>query len=473
MKSKLVNYNLNDKDLIPLPSDDKLERMVLGLLIDVPTMIDPCMKYLKLEGIFYNDFHDQIWEAIKSVIYSQMVPNKKNVESFFTQRGNRDLAVMVQAMTIYAGDITMLRQYCLKLFEMAIYRNIIRLGHDLNTRGYDREDALKLLADGSNGIGFLYEAIAGMKAKSITDGVNELTDELAAIANSPDGMLGIKGSMPLLNHIIKGYRRGNMIVIGASSGEGKTTFALQEISHMVSHGYPVGVVSLEMTQSELLLKLACEKENILIEKALDGTMSLEETQRMGISLDRIKNMPLLISDTPGLKIGEVKATARMWKNRNKIKVLFIDHMHLIRGDQPYGSSEQQFTDIANQIKELAKELDIPVISLAQLARKELTEKRMHAMTDLKYAGGIEQAADVIIMIFRPEHHNILTDSEGMSTEGKAIIKVEKLRLLRPGIVKCQFDGLRFYQPQEQGFRHGQNTTTRLTPLKQLVNDEPF
>lgn len=466
MKKQLTNYRINTNDLQPLPSDAKLERMVLGLLLELPNYFDQCFKYLQIEGIFYEPTNSKIWDAMLAVLKFKMQPDKKNVEGYFTRLGDKEMAIATHAATLYSGDVTSLKQYCLKLFEIAAIRNVIRIGYDLNYRGYERQDALELLSDASNGIGKVYEAIAGMKSKSLNEGVDELTTELAAIASSPDGMLGIKGSLAGLNRIIKGYRNGNMIVIGASSGEGKTTLMLQEISSMAIRGVAVGVISLEMTQSELLLKISCELLNIEIERALEGRLSDVEMNAISNELDKIKRWPMYITETPALKIGEIKATGRMWKNRNKIKILFIDHMHLANADYNQTNAEQKFTDIANQIKELAKELDIPVVALAQLSRKETSEKRMHLITDLKYAGGIEQAADVVILIYRPELHGIETTSDGESAAGKAVIKVGKLRLLRPGIIKADFDGLRF---REAGYSNYHTWK----PVKIEVEPDPF
>lgn len=466
----MINYSLNDLDLKPLPSDVKLEKMILGVFVDLPQMIEQMSKYLAIEGIFYNIQHKAVWEAIQAIVAFKMIPNKQNLVGYFTRKSDKDNALFCEMLPMYAGDVSMIRQYCLKLNEIAITRNIIRMGYYLNQKGFAQNDALELLATASNGIGKLYEHIAGMKAKTLADGIDDLAQELVEIVNSEDGMLGIKGTIPSLNNIFKGYRKGNMIVIAASSGEGKSTFMLQEASHMVTTGLPVGIISLEMTQSELLLKICCEKLNLDIDTALSGRLTAQQLSTVSEMLGQIKKMPLFISETPAMKIGEIKATARMWKNKNKIKILFIDHMHLANSDFQHMNAEQKFTDIANQIKELAKELDIPVVTLAQLARKDnLSEKRMHVMTDLKYAGGIEQAADVIMMIFRPEEHGITEDSEGNSTKGKAIIKIEKLRLLKKGKVKCEFDGLRFTDANDKNNWHQAPEKY----IESFQNDTPF
>lgn len=470
--SKLINYNLSDNDLLPLPSDTKLEKMVLGLFLDVPQLVEQMTKYISIEGIFYDNTNVKVWEGIRKVTEFKMIANVDNVEGYFTRLGDNETAMYVRILRSYAGQFYMTKQYCLKLFELAILRSIIRIGYDINQKGYARNDALELLAAASNGVGKLYEYMANMKTKTLSDGIDELAQELVEIASSEDGMLGIKGTITPLNNIFKGYRRGNMIVVGASAGEGKSTFMLQEASFIAASGYPVGIISLEMTQSELLLKICCEKLNLKIEEALSGKLSANDMSRVSEMLNTIKKLPLHITDTAALKIGEIKATARMWKNKNKIKILFIDHLHLINADIQHSNSEQKFTDIANQIKELAKELDIPVVALGQLARKDnLTEKRMHIMTDFKYAGGIEQAADVIFMIFRPEEHGIETTSDGNSTQGIAIIKVEKLRLLKKGTVKCEFDGLRFsnadYTNQWSGYTPPSEATSK------FQDDNPF
>jgi len=468
--TKAINYNLNEQDLNPLPSDTKLERMVLGLFLDVPGIVEQLTKFVSMPGLFYNDQNKNVWEAIQKVSNFKMKADAKNVEGIFERLGDNDMVLYVKTLPAYSGEFYMAKQYCLKLFELAILRGLIRMSHDVNSKAYARNDALDLLAGASNGIGIFYEYMANMKVRTLADGIDELAEDMVEISNSPDGMLGLKGSISSLNSIFKGYRRGNLIIVGASAGEGKTTFAIQEFSFMATSGIPVGFISLEMTLSELLLKICCEKLSISVEHALSGKLTVEDMGRISAMLTKIKNLPIFINDTAALKIGEIKAIARLWKNKHKIKALYIDHLHLVNGDINYPNSEQKFTDIANQCKELAKELDIPVIALVQLARKDnLSEKRMHVMTDIKYAGGIEQAADVVLMIFRPEEHGIETTSDGESTKGKAIIKVDKLRLFEKKNIKCEFNGLRF---TEIGFT---NEWTGYTPPAEnhYQDDNPF
>ena len=282
-----------------------------------------------------------------------------------------------------------------------------------------------------------------MKERSLSDAASELQKELADIQIAPNGMLGIPSSLHGINNAIKGYRKSNLIVIAASTGEGKTTLALQDAHHSLKQNIPIGYVSLEMSTQELMMMMACAELGIDTQDILQGGCDMQKVIDVSNYVSKIEKMPLKITDRAGMTIGEIKAIAKGWKDKFGIKQLFIDHIHLANGDVEYSNSEQKFTDIANKLKELAKELEIPVIALAQLARKELSDKRMHQVTDIKYAGGIEQAADVILMPFRAEHHGIETDGSGDSTKGKAVIIIGKLRLLPKQNIKCNFTGMKF------------------------------
>jgi replicative DNA helicase len=453
---KKIDYRLNELDQELLPNNPHLERCVLGILLTVPSLIDQVHKYLDSPGIFYGENEAKVWEKIKSYNAAGYPFDEKKISAAFKAEGNGDLSMLTLTYSMAADIPQSIHKYCLQLNEYHIIRQIIRFSWEMNIAGQTPPvDALQLLGKASEGLDKIYQHIGGFKSKTVTEGVSELADELVAIAKSPDGLLGLKGSIEKLNRIIKGYRRGNLIVISGSTGEGKTTLALQEVLFLLIAGVAVGFISLEMTMAELILKIACAHTGISVDKALDGTLNNDQFQMLTKCMDWIKTLPLYINDTPALKMGQVKATARMWKKKHDIKILFIDHLHLVNGDYHYSSPEQKFTDIANQHKELAKELDIPTVALAQLARKDDDNgKRMHRVTDLKYAGGIEQAADIVIFIWRPAQHGMPKGPNGEDLTNLAHIYTAKLRLLPAGKVSCQFDGLKFTQNYSEGFSGG-------------------
>lgn len=474
---KKIDYRLNTLDQEVLPNNPHLEKCVLGILLSVPSLIDQTLKYLNSPGIFYGEQENKIWERIRTFNLAGYPFDEMKISAAFRADGDEDTALAVLQLSMAADSPGSLQKYCLQLNEYYIIRQIIRLGWEMNVEGQTPPvDALKLLGRTSEGLDRIYQHLAGFKSKTVAEGVNDLADELVKIANSPDGLLGLRGSIPRLNHIIKGYRNGNLIIVAGSTAEGKTTLALQEVLHLLIQGIPVGFISLEMTMSELILKIACAHTGTPVEKALDGTLNNDQFTNLTMAMDWIRTLPVYINDTPALKMGEVKATARMWKKRHDIKILIVDHLHLVNGDYNYPSSEQRFTEIANQHKELAKELDIPIIALAQLARKDDENgKRMHKVTDLKYAGGIEQAADIVIFIYRPALHGMLTGPNGEDLTRMAHIYTAKLRLLPPGKVQCDFDGLKFsqasFEPSIGNWRPLPRDFTQ--PQTELIDDNPF
>jgi len=448
-KPYVFDFTLSDiKEHTILPHNYNIERSVLGYFFFHTPDFNSHFKYLKQKGIFYNEMHSKIFDVIVQFHRDGIIPFDDKVAAYFKERNDRETEVYVLCLIGYKCNPSEIVKYCLILNESWIQRTFYRMGHFIVKNAVSEdEDKLQLLGTVSESISKIYLHIAGMKEKSLQDAGKELIDELSAIQRSESGMLGIASSISGINRTIKGYRNGNLIIIAASTGEGKTTLALQDAHHSLKMGIPIGYVSLEMATKELMLMMSCTELNINTESIMQGGAKMDDVIKVGQYVSKIEQMPFHITDKAGMTISEIKAVGKMWVDKYQIKQLFIDHIHLANTDIEYNNPEQKFTTIANKLKELAKELDIPVIALAQLARKELTDKRMHQPTDIKYAGGIEQAADVILMPFRPEHHGIENDADGNSTEGKAKIIVAKLRLLPKKNIHCTFNGMRFFDAE--------------------------
>lgn len=448
-KTYAFDFTLADiKEHRVLPHNDEVERSVLGYFVKHQQDFEQYFKYIKPKGMFYNSIHEKIYAVLLEKQMSKVFYKPSDLSAEFKAKNDKETASYVMTISGYSCLPSEILNYCLKLNEYWFQRTFYRMGHYIIKNSIGEEaDQLTLLGNISDSTSKIYLHIAGMKERSLSDAATDLVQELAAIQIAPNGMLGIPSSMAGINRVIKGYRPSNLIIIAASTGEGKTTLAVQEAHHSLKNNIPIGYVSLEMSTQELMLMMACGELGIETQEVLSGGGDMEKVVAVGNYISKIQKMPLHVTDRAGMTIGEIKAIGKMWKDKFGIKQLFIDHMHLVNGDTDYPNSEQKFTDIANKSKELAKELEIPVIALAQLARKELTDKRMHQVTDIKYAGGIEQAADVILMPFRPEHHGIEQDFEGKSTDGTAKIIVGKLRLLPKHNINCFFTGMKFVEDE--------------------------
>lgn len=447
MKKKTYAFDFTLADIKEhqiLPHNFEMERQVLAYFVKHQQDWDTFYKYLKPKGMFYNKTNEKCWLLMAEKQSSKVFYRQEDLKAEFMAKNDKETAFYCATLMGYSCSPSEIESLCLKLNEYWMQRTFYRMGHYVvKNASLENEDKLALLGNISESTSKIFLHIAGMKERSLKDAATELVKELADIQVEPNGMLGIPSSLYGINNAIKGYRKSNLIVIAASTGEGKTTLAIQEAHHSLKNNIPIGYISLEMSTQELMMMMACAELNIKTEDILQGGGDMKKVIDVGGYIDKIQKMPLHITDRAGMTIGEIKAIAKGWKDKHKIKQLFIDHIHLANGDVEYSNSEQKFTDIANKLKELAKELEIPVIALAQLARKELSDKRMHQVTDIKYAGGIEQAADVILMPFRPEHHGILNNGNNESTKGDAVIIVGKLRLLPKYNIKCNFNGMKF------------------------------
>jgi|GEM_PF-2108383 len=450
MRKQKVNFNLSELDLKPLPFSENIEKKLLAYVCNKPDCISEAMKYLSFEGIFYNEWHKMIWMAMVEYSNKGTLINPENISDYFRIKGEKDISGYVKTFAIlnewWMSDVNF-QNYCLKLNEYCISRILHRLGYYINQESIIQgKDALDLLGECSDGLDKVYRHIASIRETTMEDAVSDVYKTIFTATDSENGLLGLPSSINGINDRIKGYRNGNLIIIGASTGEGKTTLAWQDAVHIAETGNTVGYVSLEMSMAELAVISASDKLNIKSSDILSGTFTPEDQTRISNHMTRLKNLPLRMSDKSGLKIGEIKALARLWKKNHDLKILFIDHIHLAYDDIEHSHNvEQRFTNIANKLKELAKELNIPVVALAQLARREKSDRsRPHVISDIKYAGGIEQAADVVLLIYRPILHGIERDKDGNEIEkDKTIIIVGKLRLMSKKDILCRFNGTSF------------------------------
>lgn len=451
---KKINFDLSDQDLKPAPHSIEMERNVLGCIMVNPANFVIGYKYLKPKDMFYDSEHAFIWETMCKMMDAKTEPYIDHLRRYVQAEKpeNASIAVTINECWSEAVSDTDFVSYCLKLNEYYIRRILHRMGHFINQEAVrDEKDALKLLGIASDGLGKVYNHIAGMKEKGMAEGEQELIKDLIEVHSSPGKVLGLPSSIPELSEAINGYRKGLFIVIGATQAEGKSTLAFQEIIFLAQMGHRVGIVLLEMKISEFIFIAAANMLNLDIDRAMKGMLQPNELNALGEKTAYIRKLPIEINDTGGQTIGEIKALGRTWAKRG-VKKLVIDHMHLIAREAYHNSQEQQFTDIANQLKELAKELDIPVVALAQLSRREREAKpRPHVMSDLKYAGGIEQAADVVIFVYRYEHHVIDKESVPDEIKGVAKLIIAKLRLLKIREVRTIFKGTRF-EPYRMEFK---------------------
>jgi replicative DNA helicase len=241
---------------------------------------------------------------------------------------------------------------------------------------------------------------------------------------------GVPSGFHELDEVTGGWQQSNLIIVAARPGMGKTAFALALARNAaVDYKKPVAVFSLEMEAVELVNRMISMETGLESEKLRKGKLNEDDWQQLHKNISLLSDAPIFINDTPGLSIMEFRSIARRLKQQNDVSMILIDYLQLMRGSgDSKGLREQEISMISRSLKAISKELKIPIIALAQLSRKveETTDKRP-LLSHLRESGAIEQDADMVCFLYRPEYYKITQDADGNSTAGLAQLIIAKNR----------------------------------------------
>ncbi len=243
-----------------------------------------------------------------------------------------------------------------------------------------------------------------------------------------------------LDEMLGGFQKSDLIIIAARPSMGKTAFALSLARNAaIDHKIPVGIFSLEMSTMQLIIRLLCAEGRLNAHLVRTGKLPHEEGVKLSKNAHKLIEAPIYVDDAPAQTILEIRAKARRLKVEKNIGMIIIDYLQLMQGPSKSESREREISYISRSLKSLAKELNIPVIALAQMNRavEARTDKRP-MLSDLRESGSIEQDADVVTFLYRPEYYGIKTDHEGNSLEGVTEIIIGKQRNGPTGEVKLAF-----------------------------------
>jgi replicative DNA helicase len=264
----------------------------------------------------------------------------------------------------------------------------------------------------------------------------------------------------ILDSYTSGFQKSDLVICAARPAMGKTAFTLTIARNAaVRFGVPVAFFSLEMAATQLVQRLMCAEAEIDAQKVRTGRLAPYEWEQLNARIAGLGKAPLFIDDTPALSIMDLRAKARRLKAEKNIGLIIIDYLQLMTGNvMKGGNREQEIAGISRSLKELAKELDVPVVALSQLSRAVETRggDRKPILSDLRESGSIEQDADMVFFLYRPEYYGLSTYDDGSSTQGIAEVIIAKQRNGPTGEVKLQFVNkfAKFMDIQDSGaFRH--------------------
>ena len=265
-------------------------------------------------------------------------------------------------------------------------------------------------------------------------------EHIDRLQESPGGITGVPTGFRDLDRMTTGLQNGDLIIVAGRPSMGKTSLAMNvALSAAIQHGTKVAIFSLEMSKEQLVHRFLCAEGRVNAQKLRGGRMSPEEYERLGKAAGLLNTAPLWIDDSPGSTVLEMRAKARRLKSEANLELLIIDYMQLMAGSGRTESRVQEVSEISRGLKALARELEVPVIALSQLSRapEQRTDRRPQ-LSDLRDSGSIEQDADLVMFLFRPEYYFGPIDSDGNSQEGEAELNVGKQRNGPTGPVKLYF-----------------------------------
>lgn len=430
------------------PQAIDIEETVLGAIMLQKGAIIDVAGFIRPEH-FYLDSHKEIFTAILDLFSKGDPIDIRTVVSKLRHTGKLELvggAYAISELTSKVGSAANIEYHARVIVEMSMKRSLIQMASSIHHDSYEDTVDVFSLIDRSNMDlqNILDNAINATSEKSIKDISFLVVKEQQERQSGKHS--GLDSGFNVLDAMISGFRKTDFIVIAARPGMGKSAFAVQSGIHIASNGHPVGMFSLEMGSNQLIQRAAVSKTELDSESVKKGILKENEFVRFMHACGDLGELPFYIDDTAFMSIVELRARAMRMKSKYGIELLIVDYLQLIKGIGDSGkisnNRDQEIGIITRTLKGIAKELDIPVIALSQLNRSVETRggSKRPLLSDLRESGSIEQDADIVMFLYRPEYYKITVDEDGNPTHGKCEIIVEKHRAGSTGTVLMKFIG---------------------------------
>ncbi len=431
--SKKVQQINEDMGRVP-PQAVELEEAVLGAMMLEKGAEIPVMEILPVDA-FYKEAHQRIYKAIIKLSQSYQAVDILTVTEELRKNSELEMvggAFYVTQLTSRIASAANIEFHARIIAQKYIQRELIRVSSEIQNRAFDVSVDVDDLLDFSERE--LFEIASGnIKNETVQiDAVIKQSIKLIEEAGKrSDGLSGVPSGFSSLDRVTSGWQRSDMVVIAARPSMGKTAFVLSMMRNMaVEYKNAVALFSLEMSNIQIVNRLIVGETGLAHDKIKTGKLEDYEWKQLEYKIKDLSEAPIFIDDTPAISLFELRAKCRRLKTQHDIQLVIIDYLQLMSGPpETRGNREQEVSTISRGIKALAKELNVPILALSQLNRSvEMRggDKRPQ-ISDLRESGAIEQDADIVIFIHRPERFGILQDEEGNSTKGKAEIIIAKHR----------------------------------------------
>ena len=431
-----------NEDRMP-PQDLSAEQSVIGAMLIDKNACSRAMELLSPES-FYRDAHKFIYDAITGLSERNEPVDLITLIEELRRRGELEKIGGEYYLTELTTKVTSaanVEYHAHIVLEKALMRQLIISSSEVIGRAYNEtEDALDLLDEAEQKIFQISEQRMKKSFVSMNTAVHSTMEMLESIHGKHSGVTGVPSAFTEVDNYTGGFQKSDLVIVAGRPSQGKTAFVLSLARNAsIFHEVAVGFFSLEMSSQQLVLRLICAEARVDAHSVRTGRLPEDEWRKLSTSVGKLYKAKIFIDDTPALTVLEVRAKARRLKAEHNVGLIIVDYLQLMQGPKNIQSREQEISTISRSLKALAKELNIPVVALSQLNRAvELRGDKRPVLADLRESGAIEQDADVVLFVHRPEMYGIDKDDNGEPTEGLAEIIVGKQRNGPTGTARLAF-----------------------------------
>jgi replicative DNA helicase len=423
--------------------DIEIEQCILGAMLLEPSSVANVVS--QVTDVMYYDLRHQTIHAAIAHLTNQGDPvDLLTINRHLRKTGDLESigASYLSQLTNRIASTANLDTWCKLLYEFHLMRQMRMIGLEIADKSVLNEtDAFDLYAESISKLESILAANIKSDVKHISQLSNEVTKSIITRMNSSSEVSGYSTSIKSIDTLIGGHQKSDLMYMAGRPAMGKTAMALTEVLELARRGTPVAFFSLEMSSQQITYRLMSMLSGIDGATLMKYRLDDETLKTYYRYLDQLNALPIYIDDTPALSVIDLRAKVKRLQHKNGIEVVFVDYVQLMTsGTKGKGvSREQELSHISRNLKLIAKECNIPMIVLAQLSRgvESRSEKRP-LLSDLRESGSLEQDADVVTFLFRPEYYDMLRDDSGNSTEGLGEYIVAKQRNGSIGIAQMRF-----------------------------------
>ena len=429
-----------------MPHSVDTERIVLGSVLVSGEDLTACIDMLS-DGLFYVQKHKDVLAAIWDLYTEEQEVDLLTVAERLKKLGKWEKVggnTFLNTLTGYVSGAANIETHVRILMEYSVRREMIKVGYHIQKKGREQStDAFEALEDCEKQLFEINEHYLKGDYVRLGHGIN--LGELQDLSHGK-GVAGIQSGFRTLDRATGGWQPGNLIVLAARPGMGKTALALSILRNLaVDFDTPVGLFSMEMSMIELAHRWIALEVGLDHKLIRQGQLSDKQLEQIAAHSKALLSAPIYIDEEAALTITELRARARRMAAKENIKLLVVDYLQLMQGDAQRGHNsnrEQEIANISRKLKGLSKELSLPIIAISQLSR-EVERRggdRRPVLSDLRESGAIEQDADMVIFLYRPEYYDITQNEQGQSTAGLAELIIAKHRNGSTSTATLGFEG---------------------------------